>query len=1494
MTALKICLFGALVIALDGDKVANLSSAKACALLAYLSVESSQAHRRDKLVNLLWPEYTETSARANLRRALADLRQAIGDHQAVPPFLHISRETLQFNTTSDAWVDVITFNKLLGTSPPPTTDRELNVTDGIPQLEEAVSLYRGPFLDGFSIPDSVDFEEWALLTRERVHRQCLQALYRLAEAYQVNGEYEAALVHAWRQVEMDPWQESGHRQVMQLLALSGQRGAALAQYEACRKLLRTELGTGPSEQTQQLYNLIRQGEWPSSTAEPKIRLARKVGECPYRGLAAFQEEDASIFFGREKFTDRLSEAVHTPLNATVLVGASGSGKSSVVFAGLLPRIRERENWLITHFRPGVQPFQSLAAGLLPLIEPDLSETDRLIEIPKMALALQNQENFLTDIIQRLMAKHPQASCLFLVVDQFEELYTLSSESEIRQRFLDMLLSSHRDGSESCLKLLLTLRADFLGQALAYRPFADLLQVGTIMLGPMTVDEMRTVVERPAEKRDAAFELGLVDRILDDVGEEPGNLPLLEFALLLLWEKQIDGWLTHEAYEAIEQVEGALTRYADQVYCDLDRPAQEKLQQIFMQLVRPGEGTEDTRRVATRAEIGESNWPLTQLLADKRLVVTSQQPSSGNETAEIAHEALILKWERLCQWIEADRAFRSWQEGLRVGIRQWQDSERDNGALLRGTPLGQAESWLAERGDELSEVEVEYIQASINQREFKEREREAQRQRELTTERRARRLLGALAGVLALAFIVAISLSVYSFRQRQETLQAYSLSMTANARNALDEHDTSSALSLAMIANQIDNPPQEAQRTLLDAAYAPGARWRLDSSMLFPGLKGSVMALDVSPDGRTILSGFNDGTLILWDLNNKEEIFRLQGHTARVNDVDFSPDGLFAISGGDDQQVILWDLTNGQVNKYLEAHTGIVRAVEISPDGRLAVSGGFANDNMYEPGELILWELTSGEEIRRFGGHVSGIVAAKFTPDGQSLLASSGDAEIFSDQLSEEPLDIGTAPFDLILWDIESGKAIQHFKGSQDDAFSLAISPDGTRALASSYYNNLANLWDLENGQLLLTLTGHSEGVHTAGFSADGLRALTGSYDDSLILWDLLTGKPEFVLKAHNSDVLDLVLNPDGQTALSSAGDGGLILWDLYDTAEVQRLAGHGDMVYDVAFTPDGKRAISASGASAPSVPVKDASIRLWDLETGEQIKSQELPLNAIFQVAISSDGQTALLATDHPYIIVWDLFSWREIGRLEGHRSAVTSVEIDPDGQRALSLGVDGTLILWDMIHRRAILSINVPDQGDQGLWALAVSPDGRSALTDSRDSSMILWDLETGKELRNFVRNDPPDEPGSSGMAFLPDGRSAISCEPDGYLIEWDLESGEEIRRLGLHPSLRTRVVVSDDGNLALTSGMDGSIMLWNLKTSDLVRRSSGHGIIFDIALSPDNLTALFGTSDTMIYHWLLSNPTLDELREWIQSNRYVRDLSCEEQNLYQIKPDGSEACPE
>jgi WD40 repeat protein len=750
------------------------------------------------------------------------------------------------------------------------------------------------------------------------------------------------------------------------------------------------------------------------------------------------------------------------------------------------------------------------------------------------------------------------------------------------------------------------------------------------------------------------------------------------------------------------------------------------------------------------------------------------------------------------------------------------------------------------------------------------------------------VLLALVGVLLVGAAVALVLAAYAFGQQRKAEQAYSVSLAAHAQQAMNQFDTSTALALALEANELNAPPVQSRRILLDAAYSPGARQRFEVECLFQGVQGPATSLDISPAADVGLIGLADGTIVVWDLATNEELEHLTGHTARVNDIAFGPEGVIALSGGNDSQVIVWDVTTGREIRRLDGHSGIVRAVDISADGRLAVSGGFAGESYEAPGELFLWSLEAGEKIGRFEGHVAGVVAAGISSDGQTLVSSSGDAEAVTDTgADEEETGQDVRFFDMIRWDLQTGAILHRFGGTERDVFSLSLDPDGRKVLAGSYYNEAASVWDVTTGERLFSLDQHPDAVRTVAFAPDGRRALAGFRDGSLVMWNLDSGELIARLQAHEAAVLDVAVTPDGRRALSVARDGALILWDLVDAAEVQRLRGHNMMVYDVAFTADGRRALSCSGAATPGTSTSNATVKLWDLQTGGVLRSFDAPTGVLFQVAVSPDDHTALVSSPAPVVSILDLDSWTQVGVLAGHKGWVPCLEFTPDGRRALSGSVDGTLILWD-VPRREVLH-RLASRG-QGLWSVAISPDGRTALSDSGDStgevSMILWDLETGQELRTFSRSDQPEGAGVSGIAYLPNGRSAISCESDGILVEWDLETGLERRRLGRHSSLRTRIVVAPDGRLALTGGMDGTLVLWDLETGEAVRRWGGHGVVFDISLAPDGHTALVGSSDTTIVQWRLENPSLDELGAWIQANRYVRDLTCQERELYRVEP--------
>ncbi|MEB3217390.1 MAG: hypothetical protein VKN72_14320, partial [Nostocales cyanobacterium 94392] len=378
--------------------------------------------------------------------------------------------------------------------------------------------------------------------------------------------------------------------------------------------------------------------------------------CPYRGLYHFSPDDADVFFGREVFVQELFAATQNR-NFIPVLGASGSGKSSVVLAGLVPKLQNEGHWLFTHFRPGSDPFYALAEALVPLYTSGDSTT-QIVQTSKLAKSLGNGDITLPNILSHIQKKHPNHRVL-LIADQFEEIYTLCADNKIRHSFLDTLLASFQSCSAQSQYnhvLVATMRADFLGNALSYPQFGELLRNTDIKVRSMNREELTQVIEKPADKLGVSFEAGLVQRILDDVKDEPGNLPLLEFALTELWKRRRGKQLTHAAYKEIGEVQGALARHADENYRKLSKTEQEQVQRIFIQLVRPGEGTEDTRRLATKAELSQASWGLVNQLADARLVVTSRN-ADNQETVEVVHEALIRNWGELRQWMDTDRSFR---------------------------------------------------------------------------------------------------------------------------------------------------------------------------------------------------------------------------------------------------------------------------------------------------------------------------------------------------------------------------------------------------------------------------------------------------------------------------------------------------------------------------------------------------------------------------------------------------------------------------------------------------------------------------------------------------------------------------------------------------------------------------------------------------------------------------------------------------------------------
>lgn len=849
---------------------------------------------------------------------------------------------------------------------------------------------------------------------------------------------------------------------------------------------------------------------------------------PYRGLFAFQPEDAPFFYGREIFTSLLVETVRKQAFVAV-VGASGSGKSSVVFAGLIPHLLT-EQWQVVTLRPSDRPLHALANALISPIEDPLHRIDRLREVRKLADDLRSAKNVLRDLVDELIWQNA-ATPLLLVIDQFEELYTLCRDAEEQQIFLERLLEVV-DHSLN-FSLVITLRADFLGQALSSHQFAAALQFADLKLGPMSPAELQTAIEQPAIQLGVTFEDGLTERMLNAVMGKLGKLPLLEFALTQLWESQENNQLTHAAYDAIGGVEGALARYAEAVYDQLNEEQKERSRRILIQLVHPGDGAEDTRRLATADEVGTHNWDLITHLANARLLVTNTHDITDEQTVELVHEALIQHWERLRLWVELDRAFRIWQERLRITMRQWEANKRDAGILLRGALLAEAEGWLQSRSPDLNAAEREFIEKS-------RRSRSRQRQK----------LVFGLSVGLVGALVLAGAAAFQWQRAEQQRQTALARQLAAESAWMRDQRNTSRPLSILLAIESLrQSPSLEAEQSLREGlALLPRLTSRHDFNLfnfsqevgangtrLSRAVEGvGPMGFSLSPDGQYVaIAAYLNSTAVtqIWDTRSGHKVGMMNHSSTDVTitlPIALSQNGQYlaaaeTVKSQDAsrfESIIRVQQTSTRRDVLRLRYDKQIQTIAISPDGQYLVV--LSDKNLAAPlpvetsNTVTIFEIKSGSTIGQFEAHHS-VGKPVFSPDSR-YLAMTGEK--------------------LWVWDVINRRSTELI---QDTGliFDVTFSQNG-KLLVTTGSDQTARIWNIETRREVSRV--YHENIQKVALSPDAHYLATTSQDDVIRVWDL-SRNLEVSSPSTDRPIDGLSFSQDGKTLIAASQYGVTYVWE---------------------------------------------------------------------------------------------------------------------------------------------------------------------------------------------------------------------------------------------------------------------------------------------------------------------------------------------------------------
>ena len=1117
----------------------------------------------------------------------------------------------------------------------------------------------------------------------------------------------------------------------------------------------------------------------------ELQRQRLSPENPWPGLDPFDETERAYFHGRAAESEELLRLVRREL-LTVLFGRSGLGKTSLLKAGLFPLLRG-EDYLPVYLR---LDHADRAPDLREQIFRALQEA---CDADRVQAARPAEDESLWSFFHRrdaeFWSERNRPVTPVIVFDQFEEIFTLGQESRsaaflaelgdlvenrtpdaVRQALeADPTAARRFDFKRSTAKLVLSFREDFLAEMEGLKERMPSLMHNRFRLLAMSGVQAYEVIIC------AGGHL-----VGDDVARR---------ILRLAWKNEPSPPVDRSDFSRIE-IDPALLSVVCSELNHKRQQAEPPLERITPELL---EGA-DREILSGFYERGMADLdPGVRAFVEDELITDQGYRDSYPLEDALAH-----------------------------GI----PSEAID-ALIRRRLLRVDERQSVRRLELTHDVLARVVKESRDSRRAREAEEAARAAERVALEQQQRNRRNAalvLAGVFV-GIVLTVLAGWYAWRAAELLREVRVTRLMATADRLQDAHYNVSLL-VNLEAVRVD-PTLDARAGLL--------RRFVSHPHLFAflvGHEGRASGVAFSPDGKRLASGSADETVILWDVDGRKPMARLQGHKGAVYGVAFSPDGRRLASASVDKTVILWDMDSRKPLARLQGHESVVYAVAFSPDGKRLASASADHT-------VILWDVDSRRPLARLEGHTEVVWDIAFSSNGRRLASASADRTV-------------------ILWDMDSREPLARLEGHEDAVRGVFFSPDG-RHLASASEDETVILWDVDGRQALATLEGHKGVIWDVAFSSDGKRLASASEDETIILWDVDSREHLATLEGHKDAVRDVAFSPDGRHLASASGDKTVILWDVDRRKPMTLLEGHKGAVRGVAFSPDRKRLASAS---------EDETVILWDVDSRKPMARLKGRKDGIEEnIAFSPDGKHLASASGDDHVILWDVESRKPLTMLEGHKDAVHDVAFSPDGRRLASASADKTVILWDVDSRKSLATL----QGHtDAVFGIAFSPNGKRLASASGDHTVILWDVDSLKPLATLQGHTDA----AFGIAFSPDGKRLASGSGDHTVILWDANSLKPLATLDGHRGAVHDLAFSLDGERLASAG-DHTVILWDVDNRKPLANLSGHqGAVHGVAFSPDGERLASASQDETVILWDLD---LASLRD--EACRTAnRNLTCEE----------------